>query len=413
MRMGESTPHPDTDVRGLSAASLILHSARSRDELMLSATQMVTEMLHAEGSSVVLKDEARGDLVFYVVAGDHSTELSRFRLAEGEGLTGHCIRHARPLLVNDVQGDTRFSPRADLTSGFQTRSLLGVPLLLDGECVGAFTVVNCLRPGGFTQRDVAFCELVASHIAMAVSNVQLRQTAVEEARLAALGQTVAGAAHCMKNLTLVLRGGVHLLKKELAHLGTEAPSRGLQLLEQNVARLATVVDEMLTYAKEALPNYAKADLGEIVRSAAEALGSLAQEHAVALEVDVAPGVDQVELDNGAIYRCVLNLVANAIEACEARGGTVRVRAFPRGDEVVVEVIDQGCGMDAATRESLFVPFFTTKGARGTGLGLSVTRKLVEDHRGRIEVDSAEEKGATFRLFLPARRPGRRHSLSSH
>jgi len=233
-----------------------------------------------------------------------------------------------------------------------------------------------------------------------------QHSAAEETRLAALGQTMAGAAHCMKNLALVLRGGIQLVKAELARLGGDKPSRGIEVLEQNVGQLAILVDEMLTYAKESKPSYSRVALSELVRSAVGAMDPLAQERGVDLRVDAAPGIGVVELDHGAVYRCVLNLVSNSIEACEAGGGEVRVRTLPSGDRwVVIEVADQGCGMDEATKGSLFRPFFTTKGAQGTGLGLAVSRRIAEDHGGRIEVASEEGKGATFRVFLPRQAHG--------
>jgi signal transduction histidine kinase len=97
----------------------------------------------------------------------------------------------------------------------------------------------------------------------------------------------------------------------------------------------------------------------------------------------------------------LNLVSNAIDACDEEGAAVSVSARDVGsDRLMIQVSDQGCGMDEKSRRCLFQPFFSSKGSKGTGLGLSVTRKIVHEHGGRIEVDSEEGKGSTFRIILP-------------
>jgi signal transduction histidine kinase len=132
----------------------------------------------------------------------------------------------------------------------------------------------------------------------------------------------------------------------------------------------------------------------------------AQERGIRLLVEPYAGEGPIELDPQGIHHCVLNLVTNAMDACEVDGALVSVTARPLGPQwVSIEVADQGCGMDEMTRRHLFQPFFSSKGSKGTGLGLPVTQKIVQEHGGRMEVDSEEGKGSTFRILLPRQRPG--------
>jgi signal transduction histidine kinase len=391
----------ETELRGLTDVSQVIHSVHDRDELMLLATNMVTEMLATEGSNIALTDPDTGDLVFFLGIGEKYSKLKSFHLAEGEGITGYCVRTASSVIVNDTHGDPRFSRRADAESGFTTRNILCAPLIVNDKCIGALSVINKKRSTGFDARDRVFCEAVASQIAMAIRNVQLTRAAVDAARLAAVGQAVAGVAHSMKNLLYGLQGGLYVFRKDLKKTNAEIPMRGLEMIERNFGRLFSLVREMLSYTKEHKPEYGTADPNEILRSVVELMRPAAQERGVRLSVEPQAVSGTVELDKDGIHHCVLNLVSNAIDACEEEGAAVSVSARDVGsDWIVIQVSDQGCGMDEKSRRCLFQPFFSSKGSKGTGLGLSVTRKIVHEHGGRIEVDSEEGKGSTFRIILP-------------
>jgi signal transduction histidine kinase len=391
----------ETEIRGLTDVSQVIHSVETRDELMIRATGVITEMLATEGSNIALTDPETGDLVFFLGCGEKYSKLKSFHLAEGEGITGHCVRTASSVIVNDTGGDPRFSPRADVESGFTTRSILCVPLIVNNKCIGALSVVNKKRSTGFDDRDRVFCEAVASQIAMSIRNVQLTRAAVEAARLAAVGQAVACVAHSMKNLLYGLQGGLYVFRKDLKKSGADVPMRGLEMIERNFGRLFGIVREMLTYTKERKPEYGKADPNEIIRSVVELMQPTAQERGIRLSVEPHAVSGTVELDKDGIHHCVLNLVSNAIDACEEEGAAVSISARDVGANwIVIQVSDKGCGMDEKTRRFLFQPFFSSKGSKGTGLGLSVTRKIVHEHGGRIEVDSEEGKGSTFRIILP-------------
>ncbi len=395
----------ETKFRGFADASLIIHSVQNRDELMILSTNLITEMIDAEGSNIALRDPETGDLVFYMGSGEKYSKLKSFRLAEGEGVTGFCVRTASTVIVNNAQNDPRFCPRADASSGFTTRNILCVPLILNAECIGAMSIVNKRHRAGFDDHDRIVCEGVAAQIAVAIQNVQLTRAAVEAGRLAAMGQAVAGVAHCMKNLLFGLQGGLYVIKKDLKKLGVAAPLRGLEMVERNFSRLTDLVQEMLAYAKERKPEYGPADLNGILQSVVELMQRVAKERGVRLIFEPCADLGPIELDSQGIHRCVLNLVSNALDACEEEGAAVSIAARPSGSQwVSVEVSDQGCGMDERTRRCLFQPFFSSKGSKGTGLGLTVTQKIVQEHSGRIEVDSEEGKGSTFRFLLPRRQP---------
>ncbi len=395
----------ETELQGLIDTSRLIHSSiHDLNRLLLLIARITSEMLGAEGTTVVLRDLKKGDLVFHSISGRESSRLKSFRIAEGEGVAGNCVQTRQPVMVNNTKTDTRFSSRADKKSGFKTRSILCVPLLIDSSCIGALEAVNKKENNGFDEHDVLLAEAVASQIAVAIQNVQLAEDAIRAERLAAIGQAVTGIAHCIKNMLHGLKGGLFMVKLALKKATGQTDDRGYQILERNQNRLTDLVQDMLTYSKDREPEYEPTDLNELVVSVVELMQTKAGEQQTQLEFRPDATIGDIVIDPKGIYRCVLNLVSNAIDACENEGARVTVTVRPdNGERAVIDVTDEGCGMDQDTLANIFQPFFSSKGAQGTGLGLSLTQKIVNEHGGRVSVDSIEGQGSTFSIALPLNR----------
>lgn len=230
-------------------------------------------------------------------------------------------------------------------------------------------------------------------------------SAEQTERMAVIGQGVTGIAHAVKNMLNGLRGGVYIMKNNLDASGVEVNGRAFEMLENNLGRLQELVGDMLTFSKEREPDYACTDLNELVRMAEDVMQADARERRVRLRFHACEGLREVEVDVKAIYRCVLDLISNALDACAGvEGAHVDVSVLSGGPyHVVIQVKDQGCGMDEDTLRSIFQPFFSTKSSRGTGLGLSMTRKIVQEHGGTVDVVSHPGEGSMFRIRLPRRR----------
>lgn len=392
----------ETELQGLIDTSRLIHSSiHDLNRLLMLITRITSEMLEAEGATIVLRDVKKGDLVFHSISGEESSKLKSFRIAEGEGIAGNCVQTRQPVMVNDTQKDARFSSRADKKSGFSTRSILCVPLDIDNTCIGALEAVNKKKDGGFDEHDLLLAEAVASQIAVAIQNVQLTEEAIRTERLAAIGEAVTGIAHCIKNMLHGLKGGLFMVKTTLKKATGQTDDRGYEVLARNQNRLTGLVQDMLTYSKDREPEYEAADLNDLVGSVVELMQTKAGEQQTKLDFKPDAGINTIVIDPKGIYRCVLNLVSNAIDACEEAGAGVTVSTcLSNGKSVRIDVADEGCGMDAETLATVFQPFVSSKGAQGTGLGLSITKKIIEEHGGRISVDSTEGRGSTFSISLP-------------
>jgi signal transduction histidine kinase len=224
-------------------------------------------------------------------------------------------------------------------------------------------------------------------------------------RLAAVGETVAGVAHGIKNILMGLEGGMYAVNTGIRTADDERIARGWSMLEDNVTRISAFVKEFLDFAKGRPTVTAPVDPNEPARRVVELFHGPAARAGIALEAELTPGLAPAPLDEDGIHTCLANLVSNAIDACvvaEAdRAFEVVLRTREVDGALIYEVADNGGGMDYDISRKIFSKFFTTKGSdRGTGLGLLTTKRIVHQHGGRITFDSTEGEGSVFCIELP-------------
>jgi len=236
---------------------------------------------------------------------------------------------------------------------------------------------------------------------------QLEKEKLEAERLAAVGQTVAGLAHGVKNLITGLEGGMYMLNTGMNKGKVERVKEGLEILDRNIERIATFVKAFLGFAKGREIQVDMANPSKVADEVVSMYSPKAREHGIELRHERLEEIQPAPIDRDGIHECLTNLVGNAIDAClmseNEQRCHVTVRTFEKDDLITFEVIDDGCGMDYEVKRKVFTSFFTTKGLGGTGLGLLTTRKIVQEHGGRIEMESEPDKGSTFRIILPRSR----------
>lgn len=236
---------------------------------------------------------------------------------------------------------------------------------------------------------------------------QLEEEKLEAERLAAVGQTVAGLAHGVKNLITSLEGGMYMLNSGMKKGEVERIGRGMEILDRNVKRVSTFVREFLSFSKGRTISVSLCKPEQIVEEVVAAYETKASEARISLENKTTAQIEKAPMDYESILECLTNLVGNAIDAClmsENKGSCyVHVNVDEQDDVIVYKVTDNGCGMDYEVKSKVFTNFFTTKGTGGTGLGLLTTKKIIQEHGGRIELESEPGLGSTFKIMLPRKR----------
>lgn len=236
---------------------------------------------------------------------------------------------------------------------------------------------------------------------------RLQRELIENERLSATGQAVAGMAHHIKNILNGLQGGVYIVNTSMKKNKPDLLPKGWSMVESNIGKISDLVMNMLVYSKEREPEYELCRPNDIAAEVYDLMKERAAQSNVRLEKAFDHSIGECYLDPGGIQRCLLNLVANAIDACifdpaEDKDWSVLMRTAKGEDGIRFYVSDNGAGMTEEVKKRLFERFFSTKGGKGTGLGLLVTRKTVEEHGGEISVESSPGRGATFIVHLPCR-----------
>ncbi|MBZ0263511.1 PAS domain-containing protein [bacterium] len=235
---------------------------------------------------------------------------------------------------------------------------------------------------------------------------RLENEKLDAERLAAVGQTVAGLAHTIKNLLMGLEGGMYMVDSGLKKGKEDRITQGWEILQRNFGKTTTLVKDFLAFAKGKVPHVETMNPVELCQSIVELYRDTAKRQGVDLQLGDRKPPASASLDSQGIEACLTNLISNAIDAATLRGdnnGLVEIRTFDLNDDLVFEVTDNGTGMDEEIKRQVFTTFFTTKGGKGTGLGLLTTRKIVQEHGGEIELDTIPGEGSLFRIRLPRKR----------
>ena len=235
---------------------------------------------------------------------------------------------------------------------------------------------------------------------------RLEQELVKSERLAAIGQTVARLAHYIKNILTGLKGGTYIVNLGLDKNDIDKLRKGWVMVEKNVGRISSLVLDLLAYSRERKPEYRECHPNDVVEDVCELLEGMAMENQIRVARDFDPQIKEVAMDPDMVHRVLLNLVSNAVDACifdldNTKQHEVSVKTqLEEGNIIRFDVADNGCGMTEEVKNRLFTAFFSTKGGKGTGLGLLVVQKLVYEHDGKIDICSEEGKGSTFIVRLP-------------
>jgi signal transduction histidine kinase len=225
-------------------------------------------------------------------------------------------------------------------------------------------------------------------------------------RMAAVGETVAGLSHSIKNITGGLSGGAFVVEKGLELEDSHYLRQGWRMVRSNVEKIARLSLDLLNYSKTTQIHIQRGHPNDPVEEVIELMRPRAEEEEISLHIDLDPKLKPIYYDPEAIHRALLNLVTNAFDACSGVTGShgdlrVSIKTCETaGWAVAYHICDTGCGMDASTRSKLFETFFTTKGKHGTGIGLMMTRNIIDQHRGTIEVRSKIRVGTEFIVRLP-------------
>lgn len=380
------------------------------DQLLITVMDLVFKSVEADHGCFMIRD-ADGHLVPRAVhyrAGVNRQE----ELAVSRTVVEHVLKEKQGVLVSDVYTDDRFRTAQSLHR-HNIREAICVPMKGRREVVGVLfldtqstlkqAVNRGLDASKFTEDHLHLASAIAHQAAIAVEESRYHEALVNAERLAAVGQTIAALSHHIKNIMQGVRFGADMVRTALKEDDRDLLGKGWKLVERNQTRIDDLILDMLNYSKEREPTIEPTDLNKLCEDVLDMVRGRAKDRGVQLDWHPGQGVSAVPCDPEGIHRAVLNLVSNGIDALEDQeDAKLAVQALlePPGNWAKIIVLDNGPGIPADKVEDIFKPFVSTKGSKGTGLGLPVSRKVVREHGGDIIVQSVVDKGSKFTIRLP-------------
>ncbi|MBS0210457.1 MAG: FHA domain-containing protein [Planctomycetes bacterium] len=385
------------------------------DQLLDRIMQLIFEWVEADRGVIMLVDPETRQLAPRVRHNRPGVKIDE-RMAISRTILDHVMQTREGVLTSDAQDDARWKAAQSVVR-FGVREAICVPMQGRYETVGAIyidtssSVQQLMSQGGsrFSDEHLKLMVAIAHQAALAVEDTHYYSAMLQAERLAAMGQTIATLSHHIKNILQGIRGGSYLIKEGLSNNNQEMLRRGWEFVEKNQERISSLVMDMLTFSKEREPELIVGDLNRTVGEVVELAQNRAGERSVECTFTPAADVPQFTFDPEGVHRAVLNIVSNAIDACDPatcekpdHAGHVKVSTQYDASAHIARVIieDNGVGIPAEDVDNIFTLFTSSKGSRGTGLGLPVSQKIMREHGGRIYVESAEDQGSRFVCELP-------------
>ena len=318
-------------------------------------------------------------------------------------IINYVMKRGEGVLTTNAMQDRRFE-QGESVQDFGIRSAIAVPIKSRNEILGIIHVDTHVSQGQFSSEDLKLMAAIGCQTGLAVENANLMASQVQQERLAAVGQAIASLSHYIKNLLQGIQGGSHVVESGIKRQEMDTVGKGWEVVGRNLSRINNLVLDMLSYSRQSAPNLVRTSVNAIVREVAELANSAAAEKRVALVTKLDTTLPEIAVDGDGLHHACLNLVNNAIEAVSPVSGRVEIatRLSPHGSEVWITVADNGPGIPVEEQPKLFQAFYSTKGQKGTGLGLAAAQKIIQEHGGMVTMNSTPGQGAAFVIHLPKR-----------
>jgi len=396
--------HDRRIAEALLEISYAVGSVMEVDDILQRICDIGAKVMETDTCSVYLIDEEESDML--VLRATHglsrAEELGVRGFRVGEGVPGWAAQNNTTAVLDDASHDPRYARLDDTEEESRYTGYICTPLRIQDEVVGVMT----WRRGGpahWGEEEVVFGEIVAKQVVIVLEKARLYTQKVEAERLAAIAISLGEVAHYIKNLLNNMSGGEYFVELGLKRGDMEKVHSGWGILKRANAKIRTLVENMLAFSRGDSVELVEDDLNAVVAELAGDVEETAHQRGMTLSLALSVHNPTVRLDRTAITDAILNLVTNAMDAIpeDRTDGRVEIRTEHHAERHIMRVVvrDNGTGIPEHVQKRLFNLFFSTKGRGGTGIGLAVTRKIIEEHDGTIHYETSPE-GTAFIIDLP-------------
>jgi len=380
--------------RRLNELSRDLASTLDLNILLDRIARSAHSLCHAEAASILLYDQKKQELYFETMTNKGKRDFKGMVVPVDGSIAGWIVKNAQPLIITDAQNDPRHYNGVKDATQVETQSLLGVPLIAKDRVIGVLETIN-KQDGEFDEED--------QDLLMALGAVAA--VAIENARLFQQSDLISELVHELRTpLTSLNTASTLMLNPQLSE---DARTELQKLMLGETKRLSEMTTNFLDLSRlesGRMPYLMSAfEIKFLLEESVQLMEASAAEKGLKLQINIPDGLPLLRGDRGKIKQVMINLLSNAIKYTKP-SGKVTLSVTVDGDDLVVRVRDTGVGIPARSLPMLFTKFYRVPGTeqqvQGAGLGLSITKRIIEDHGGRIEVQSQVGDGTTFIVYLP-------------
>ncbi len=373
------------------------------EELLPRVLDVVFGQIQAERAVIFMVDEETDELLPEVVRVRGADSAGAGQIAASRTILNHVRASREGVLCSNLNNDERFQG-GESVQNLGMRSVICAPIVAREQVLGVIHLDTPVQAHTYNEHELRLTTTIGYQTGLAIENTRLLQAVVERERLAAAGETVAYLSHSVKNILQGMRSGGAVVQRGLDKQDFTMAGKGWSILDRNLDKCYRLMMNMLAFSKRRKPYLVPVQVNKLVDDVVDLMQKVAEESNTVLLADVDGSLPEVPCDYDGLHQVLLNLVTNALDALADREGLVNVRTGRTDDGryVLVSVADNGPGIPADMRATIFEPFQSTKGHAGTGLGLPVARKIVEELGGKLTLNNPPDGGAEFTIYLPTR-----------
>jgi len=416
----------DGDLISLVESGNIIHSSLDSQKVFSMIMENTNKVAGSEASTLFLLDENSDELVFCMPTGPMADKLANKRIKKGQGIAGWVLENGEPAIVPDVKQDPRFFTGIDADTGFQTKSVLCVPLMLNHQPIGVIEAINKQDGSSFTEKDALLLSAFAEQTVMAIENArlhgalerQLKETLrlkdclTDAQKNKALEKLSVGIAHDFKNILNAITGFA-----EIVHMDTEDEKTREDIGEILKAASSAIdlVEQILAFTRQSPYKKHSVKSRKCFKQAVKLFRIFLPQN---IQIHENLSFDDAPLfaNSTQLHHALTQIFKNARDSIGKNTGIIKIDSvviqvdkveaashpgLKPGNHIRLTVSDNGRGMDAKTLKQVFDPYFTTKiRSVGTGMGLSSVQGIVHDHNGAIIITSTPGKGTRVKMLMP-------------
>jgi two-component system NtrC family sensor kinase len=420
-----------TNLKILYQLGAALGSSFGVDQVLEVVMDLVFEHVKADHGIIFLYDEKKDELIPKVVrtredepkkskthdeepriAVESDQKPIPEKIHASRTIINHVLSSGEGVLSSNAMADRRFSAGKSVHN-LGIRSALCVPIKAsklsgksEDEIIGVIYIDSSVKNYTYAPDQLRLLTAIGMQAGLAATNAKLYQAGLQGERLAAVGETTAALSHSIKNILQALRGGADVVEMGLRASNLIQAAKGWRVVDRNLEKIYNLTMNLLAYSRPREPKLEQINPKVLIEECLELVATAANEKGVMAVADVEPNHPAFPADPDGLHQVMMNLLNNALDAVEPQKGLIRVvcRYNSENRESIIEVIDNGVGIPPNLMNHMFELFHSTKGNRGTGLGLAVAKKIVDEHDGSITVKSSLGEGTAFTIRLPVYAP---------